>query len=372
MVRKGKYLRSCKGFLYLFTCEIINQDADPKENLRLLTNVVKVYGNLDRVMLDTMADACFTYSKIHGLEDPMMERGCEWPIVSFRMTECLAKDPIGPIPVRIAMQFLRGVDMAYVDDDHPYGEMFTQALRDIENLERHGPGTRLIDVMGTVMKVQYDVYFGLEYFGDRKRITVNTLKFSNDGPGKKFLRATMVTLLFEVRSREKLKAPMVVEYPARYRAVIRNVIDDWRSGRWKPEDLVPDPFKLDKKSVERASIDLDVVSELMATEEEPDEPVPEEHVTEQPQDDPWTAFASSLDDTERGYIEAALEGKGREYARSNKLRLTAIEESINEKAMDTVSDIVVENGTVISDYEQELRGMQRWMRRTYRRERSSR
>ena len=357
MVRKGKYLRSCNGFLHLFTCEIINNEDDPKNNLRLLTNVVKVYGNLDRILLDTMADCCFTYAKLHKLEDPKMERGCEWPIVAYRMTECLSEDPIAPIPVRIASQFLRGVDMGYVDNEHPYGEMLTQALRDIESMERHGPGTRLIDAMGLMTKIQYDVYVGFEYFGDRRRATVNTLKFNSDGSAKRFMRATMSTLLFEVRTRERKSAPSAVEYPARYRSVIRRVIEQWRSGTWKPEDLEPETFRLDKRSVERAASDLDAVSEMMATEEEEEPILQVTEVKEEVPDDPWAALAASLDDTEKEYLEAALEGKGKQYARSKGLRLTAIEESVNGKAMDHVNDIVVEDGTVICDYEQEIRGM---------------
>ena len=367
MVRKGKYLRSCKGFLHLFTCEIINNDDDPKENLRMLTNVVKVYGGLDRVFMDSVADCCFTYAKLHKLDDPKMDRGCEWPIVAYRMTECLSEDPIAPIPVKIAMQFLRGVDMGYVDDEHPYGEMLTQALRDIESMERRGPGTRLIDAMGVRTKVQYDVYVGFEYFGDRRRATVDTLKFSSDSSAKRFMRATFSTLLFEVRTRERESAPNVVEYPARYRSVIRRVIDQWRTGEWKPEDLEPETFRLDRKSVKRAEMDLDAVSEMMATEEEEESAPVAEEKKDEVSDDPWKALASSLDDTEKGYLEAALEGKGKQYARSNGLRLTAIEEPINAKAMDHVNDIVVEDGTVICDYEQEIRGMYRWMRRTYRR-----
>jgi len=114
-------------------------------------------------------------------------------------------------------------------------------------------------------------------------------------------------------------------------------------------------------------MDLDAVSEMMATEEEEESAPVAEEKKEEVSDDPWKALASSLDDTEKGYLEAALEGKGKQYARSNGLRLTAIEESINAKAMDHVNDIVVEDGTVICDYEQEIRGMYRWMRRTYRR-----
>ena len=358
MVRNGKYLRSCKGFLYLFTCEIINNSDDPKENLRLLSNVVKVYGSVDKKLLDSMADACFTYAKLHRLKDPKVGRGYEWTIIAHEMTECLSADPIDPIPQGIVMEFMKRSDLAYVDPNVPYGELFTRILRDIEDMERHGPGTRLVDVMGTRARIQYDVYPEFEYFGDKRRTMVQTLKFSSDSSARRFIRATMLTLLREVRCKTGKNAPLPIEYPSRYRSIVKRAVDDWHAGRWKPEDLEPEIFVLDKVSVKRAASDLDAVSEMMATEEEEDVPVIEDEIQEESEaEGPWETFASSLDIREMGYIEAALQGKGKEFARNNGMRLTAIEESINAKAMDHVGDIVVEDGNVISDYRQELEGM---------------
>ena len=358
MVRKGKYLRSCKGFLYLFTCEIINNSDDPKTNLRLLSNVVKVYGSMDKKLLDSMGDACFTYAKLHRLEDPDIGRGYEWTIIAYEMTRCLSADPIDPIPQGIVMEFMKRSDLTYVDADVPYGGLFTRILRDIEDSERHGPGTRLVDVMGTRSRIQFDVYPEFEYFGNKRRTMVVTLKFSSDSSARRFIRATMLTLLREVRCRRGKSAPLPVEYPHRYRVIVKHAVDEWTSGRWKPEDLIPETFVLDRMSVRRAVKDLDVVSELMATEEEDDVPdAEEETIIEPTAEGPWAALAASLDEREMEYIGAAIDGKGREYTKSIGVRMTAIEESINAKAMDAVGDVVVEDGNIISDYREELEGM---------------
>ena len=57
MVRKGKYLRTSKGYLFLFTAEIINTDTGAKDNLRMLANVIKVYSALDQFLLDSIPAA---------------------------------------------------------------------------------------------------------------------------------------------------------------------------------------------------------------------------------------------------------------------------------------------------------------------------
>ena len=61
---------------------------------------------------------------------------------------------------------------------------------------------------------------------------------------------------------------------------------------------------------------------------------------------------SALDAVEMDYLRYgndALKGTGR--------RPQAVEESINNKAMDAVGDAIMEDGTVFEDYEEDVRRM---------------
>ena len=356
MVRKGKYLRTSSGYLFLFTAEIINTDTDAENNLRMLVNVTRVYSSMDQVLMDGIADACVTYAKIHSLKVPEMERAGDFRVVSFHITRALKKDPVAPIPHRILKRLLFAGDRQYMDSDHPYGELMTQALRNIEEYVREMGGKRIIQTFGPVKRSQYDVYPEFPYMGDRLRVSVDMLDLSTGSRARDFLRVTLKMLLREVRVAEGLDAPLPVRYPPSYRNLLYELVREWKRGRWSPGDLDKGEMVLDMASVRNARSDLDAVSYMMYTEgaeeEEKEETVPVEVPEE---DDPWKAFASVLDDTQRGYLKAAMEGNASAFLKQNGLRMSAVEEGINNAAMDTVGDTVVEDGTIFEDYTENVR-----------------
>jgi len=102
----------------------------------------------------------------------------------------------------------------------------------------------------------------------------------------------------------------------------------------------PSKMNLDKNAISQAESDLKDVTEMMRVEEE--EEAPEEEVDVQTEDvDPWKAFSDSLDDKMKAYLSAAVEGCQSDFK---------TEKSINNLAMDTVGDVVVQDGEVIEDY----------------------
>ncbi len=371
MVRKGKYLRSSKGYLFLFTAEIINTDADAERNLRMLVNVTRVYANLDRFLLDGMADACITYAKINGLKVPRMDRAGDYSVVSYILTDALKQDPIGLFPGRVAGRLLYPADQQYLDEDHPYGELMTQCLRRIEEFEVREGEKRIIASLGPVKRIQYDVYKEFPYLGTRSRVAAEALDLSHGSKARDFLRVTLKTLIRAVRVRENLSAPLPVSYPATWRHIIGDVVRDWATGKWKVGDLEEESLVLDMSSVRAARHDLDAVSDMMATDdgEVAEEPV-EEDVPAQESGDPWQVFAASLKDIEREYLRAASEGRAASVLKTAGIRMPAMEERINSAAMDAVGDIVVEEGQLIEEYREDMGGALGWTRRTYRRERS--
>lgn len=367
MVRKGKYLRSSKGYLFLFTAEIINTDTDAERNLRMLVNVTRVYANMDEFLLDGMADACVTYSKINGLKMPVLDRAGDYTIVSHMITRALREDPIGRIPRRIAGRLLYPADQQFLDADHPYGELMTESLRRIEEFEKLEGEKRIIDSLGPVKRVQYDVYKEFPYLGTRSRVAAESLDLSHGSKARDFLRVTLKTLIRAVRVRDGSSAPLPVAYPAIWRHIIGDLVKEWATGKWKLEDLEEESLVLDMSSVRAAKHDLDAVSDMMATEDGEAAEEPEKaNVPVQDSSDPWTVFASSLDELQREYLKAASEGRAAAVLRTAGVRMPAVEERINSAAMDAVGDIVVEDGRIIEEYREDLGGALGWTRRTYR------
>ena len=129
---------------------------------------------------------------------------------------------------------------------------------------------------------------------------------------------------------------------------------------------------LDRDAVSAAETDLEAVRTLVGTEDEdvpatePEscEPV-EEPVTEPPategrqmaEEGGFPGLAHSLDDIQRGYLSACLDGDGDTFLRSSGRSRVSLEDSINEIAMDAVGDQVVQDGEVFQEYADDLRAV---------------
>lgn len=355
MLRKGKYLKTCRGYLYLFTCEIINTDTDAETNLRNLVNAVRVYRSTDQYLLDSMADACFTYARIHKLPEPDIDRASDVSVIGGMLTSALSEKPVGRVHMGIVRGIMSESDLKFMDGDHPYGDLLTECLRRIDRWETKEHGKRIIDRIGRIRRTQYDVYQGFRYFGDRQRVTVSSADFGFDSAGRNFVRGTVRYLLREVRAREGLSVPMVSAYPLQYRTVITETVEDWKHGYWEPDDVDGSGFTLDVRSVRSAKADLDAVAEMMSSEEEEDAcETAAEEVSSGGCDDLWEGFATSLDEPGVEYLRAAMEGDTRATLKRLGLRMSAIEERVNDLAMEIVGDTVVEGGDIIEDYRDEL------------------
>jgi hypothetical protein len=106
--------------------------------------------------------------------------------------------------------------------------------------------------------------------------------------------------------------------------------------------------KLDLEAIARAERDLDEVTRIMATGEEPEEEAPAEETSEEPGG--WDSFAESLTEAEAEYLRSAL---------GNRLKKKdgSIEDSVNGKALDAIGDTVLEGGSIVEDYREDLEGI---------------
>ncbi len=118
-------------------------------------------------------------------------------------------------------------------------------------------------------------------------------------------------------------------------------------------------FALDADAVDEAHRDLEKVTVMMATEEPEgggDAPAAAEEAPSPASGDPWSAFASSLTDAESGLLRSLLDGKDADAElKAMGCPLPKAQDSINAKAMDSIGDIVIEDGSVVEDYAEDLR-----------------
>lgn len=135
-----------------------------------------------------------------------------------------------------------------------------------------------------------------------------------------------------------------------HREDIVRIVDEVREARRRRVVV------LDMGAVKDAESDLAEVTDLMRIDDGEDvvaDPAPTEDAAIQetvPTDSPWDTFRFLLTSTEMTYLRdliAGIPGNGRDTIRT--------EESVNRKAMDTVGDVVVENGIIVDDYSDDIR-----------------
>ena len=64
---------------------------------------------------------------------------------------------------------------------------------------------------------------------------------------------------------------------------------------------------------------------------------------------------NNLDEDQRGYLAASLDGRGEEFARDAGTTAVRFEDGINAAAMDTVGDQIIEDGNVFDEYADDVR-----------------
>ena len=103
---------------------------------------------------------------------------------------------------------------------------------------------------------------------------------------------------------------------------------------------------LDREAVSGAESALKEVTKLMASESAENDPSQIEKPIEPERkiSDSWKGLSEHLDDTQKGYLKACLEGNGRAYLKDIGTPISKMEDSINSLAMDSVGDNIIEDG----------------------------
>ena len=355
--RKGRYTDTDRGYLWLYCVELINHDYVPDNIQDELERAVDAFYDAfppPRFLFRAAVD----HALLHGMDTPPVPDADCSPALAYTK---LRSDPIGRISPDVARaladypalsleKYVRGYERLYSD-------VFTAAYRatDVYCYEKFH---RRLYAMAfdAKYKSQVRLYDELWY---PKRLTVDLtyLRIAGSVRLQGILDGTLKVCLRSVGKRIGRTHPRVPDMDPDMVDAIEEAISGV-FGRIEKEDALAKALrdasriKIDRAAVESAESDLRVVTGLMATEEEEE---PEESPFEASTGtvgDGWEALESALDAVEMDYLRYgndALKGTGR--------RPQAVEESINNKAMDAVGDAIMEDGTVFEDYEEDVRRM---------------
>ena len=349
----GNYGETDWGYLWLYMCELINVKEEPDEILDQLYNLHKAYGGADEENLT--GKTCFEYSIVHKLPIP------EPSIYESNITACLTVE-----------QFLKGMD-AKLDknlilflsgiNDKTMTREFDEDCVGITckvileaQTQKQSEGTSIeefcdAEKVPTVMTV----FDGLKYFKEIRKARVSYRNYIYSAAFDDSLKEIAKNVFSAVRMKRTGKPVKVSKFTA-FGMDCKDILSKSVSAWYEEKEIAEikekaSNLKLDRDAVTGAQEALRDVTRMMKTEEDetPSEPV-EKPIEVKETSGSWSGLIQAMDDSQKGYLKAILEGKGKSYLKDNGLIMTRMEDSINGLSMDRIGDNIVENGEIFQEY----------------------
>ncbi len=362
-VANGIYSDSDFGYLKLLITDAVATVYDQARCLELLTGLYHAYSAQNHAIKTLIGSACTDYAILTGQDPPLSATGQER---DFVLSQKLKAVPLGRIPMSMMHKF-KGVDTEkYV---HPGYDYDTALNRIVESLDRECRKTRSQSL--------YDHCKGKEIVVEREMIPriIHTwpkyvqFKMSpvSDNRLGSLLAAAAKVAIIAVNETFGLSCPRLPknveqeELDLMLKAA-RSAMSGVRSERESAErSKRMASITIDTNAVADAESALETVKKLMTVEgasDDEEEPQKAEAVVEPQQDlTGWPALASALDEEQKGYLSACLDGKGAAFLKKINKKQAKMEDSVNALSMDLVGDQVVESGEVFEDYAEDVRGI---------------
>ena len=356
--RMGNYGETDWGYLWLYLCELINVKEEPDEVLDQLYNLHNAYGGADEENLT--GKTCFEYSIVHKLPIP------EPSIYESNITACLSVE-----------QFLKGMDakldknlilflsgindktMTREFDDDCVGITCKVILE--AQAQKQSEGTSIeefcdAEKVPTVMTV----FDGLKYFKEIRKARFSYRNYIYNAAFDDSLKEIAKNVFSAVRMKRTGKPVKVSKFTA-FGMDCKDILSRSVSAWYEEKEIAEikeraSNLKLDRDAVTGAQEALRDVTRMMKTEEDetPSEPV-EKPIEVKEASGSWSGLIQAMDDSQRGYLKAVLEGKGKSYLKENGLIMTRMEDSINGLSMDSIGDNIIENGEIFEEYLADLK-----------------
>lgn len=360
MARQGRYIDTDQGYVWLYLCELVNSQSDPEEVRSQMVGLQRAYGDgakdfrlIGRAYLD--------YTLLHDLEldEPWMYPS---PMTAdLVMDRFVDGDGRAPDSASLAILADLNDDPNYMLDDDSTG-VAVLTLRAVQReLTRKGSGIaeaccikprtesiRLFsqlayypaDGQGNVLRVTHpDYVFNPRAAAWTCEVVKNSVRAVRRHRGEKGYRV------------QDTKA-----FGLQVKGIVERCSEEWFAS--KEADERRDRamrVSLDAEAIRSAESDLRDVTDMMSvdTPETMTEFMPED-APDDSMGDPWEKFASRLDSIQVQYIRAKIRCVEPKLPRG---QWSGIEDSINEIALETVGDTVIDDGSVVLDYMDELTGV---------------
>ena len=362
-VLNGVYRDTDRGYLWLLLCEAVDSEADPNRRLSVLNGMLKAYGGSSDSIKGLILRTCQDYAIATGQDPPWdgSERDQQ-----FLLWVKLDIVPIGRVPVEMALPYAEPGVRAYMKNPADYDAAFNIALRALSSNIYDRIGKSLAECMTGRSKTVYRKLFpGLSSDWGSCSMTICDIRPTNGGG--RILTAALKAAIRAVNLPQGLKAPRRPTGMIREKCllIMESELMAWterqeRARRVERIRREAASIVLDRNLVTDAETDLAAVRDMMGTED--DEPSGPEHAApaqETPAEatgtTPWDDLGNSLDDGQRGYLAASLDGRGEAFARDAGTTAVRLEDGINAAAMDTVGDQIIEDGSVFDEYADDVR-----------------
>ncbi len=329
-VLKGEMPEVSEGPMWLLVNEIIHDDTlDPESALEALRTCRMASTGQTRIRVESvMADWCL----LKGLDADLSELFCDSIRMGAFLVRALTSDP----PGRLNDGILKRLDPSVGDAD------MDLVNASIAMLYRYHNNTLAEMFNASLSTSNVRIFEGCACMP----ISMQMDTFTDLGGVTKFL-VNVGTIVCSVQNGEKSpRCPF--GFGTRNRDIVCEVsLKTMEKKRVARIRSMSKDVKLDMEAVDSAVKDLDAVTGMMYSgdEEEPvqtnQEPV-QEHTHHE---DPWEELASRLDRELLGYLHESLKG-----TRADRKR----EKAVNEIAMDTVGDTIIEDGLAVEDYSEQI------------------
>lgn len=365
--RRGVYGDTDAGYLWLYCTELVNHDYEPRRVQDELERAVEAYYDAFPAPIP-LCRAVQEHAILHGFDVPSTPLDeCDAGILCDK----LERDPVGAITPGVALYLAPGMSDTYVrGDHHVYTEALTAAVSAADGVLRDQDGVRFIDLIRRDSPFPMNRYLYSDLWQPGSvSIKVRMYSVRSSKTASDLLDGTVRAAVHGIcRHLGKAGPNIPRSLPAAYARAVADAVDaafdDMRERERRREFIrKASEVRFDSDAVRAAAADLDAVTGMMTVEgdriTESTPPSVEEAVEGR---GGMAALVAVLDDVERRYLRACMDGSGASVLKGTGRRAGAVEQSINDKAMDAFGDAVMEDGRIYDDYADDLRRLLRWRR----------
>ena len=347
---EGRYLETDTGYIRMFCADLISCCEDCETAAGVIRGMLSFYGSSEAAR-NILTGILTGYFMTYGIPADRFLLNDEATIggVAYR---CLSENPFIDLPP-MCISYLSGISLKEIMSMGDEGIVaFNESLRMIEK-ERTALGVpRITEYFPVQLKnclsfpeLRYD------YPLYSVRGTYVWMGVKRNSAMRAFMSATVrLTEMYIDRmrgKRTKIREPRY--HGPRTMEIIEGCVK--RAMGITPERR---RITLDREALKAAEEDLDAVTGMMASADDAEADAPAEADVpdadlKKDDSDPWRSFLDSLDENEKIFLRDLL--SGRDTGRNT----SATEDSINSKAADTIGDTIIENGTAVEDYAEDLR-----------------